>query len=182
MLGEGGTYMQPETQDFIVGKKSKYKGKAKTGRKTGFRMQAWQKQLIQSRADCIELEKSNAILQKLGDIISSNVNTLFEIDGKQMKLLGCNMRLPSNLRTFLFQHEDFGWKENFDTQFLYDGILNGTVIPQDIFLQKEVFRLLIQHAPYYLKEKALHMWQETQIVLCEKPQQLFFFQVEEEAN
>jgi hypothetical protein len=172
--------MRPETQNFTVGRKSQYKGKkTKTGRKTGFRMQEWQKQLIQSRADCIELEKANGILKKVGDIISDNVNTIFVIERRRMKLLGCNTRLPSNIRTFLFQHEDFGWKENFDTQFLYDGILNGTVIPQDMFLQKEVFMLLIQHAPYYLKEKALNMWQETPIASYGKSQQLFFFPVEE---
>lgn len=124
--------------------------KMKTGRKSGYRMPSWNKALLASRRDCLELEAINAVLRTVGEALTAAVSggdaefffTAPNGCRKNLLLVGKNSKHAANQRSFLFTDLDTGFRVNFVTQEIYDGLVSGTFSPESESVRERLYRIL----------------------------------------
>lgn len=141
------------------------KAKKKTGRKMGYKMPSWNKALLASRRDSISLEAANLVLAKIGEALTAAVKSedakfIFTAPSgkkKNLVLVSCNEKSPSNQRMFLFKEADTRVRVNYVTQEIYDGIISGgfTPVTPDV---KEALYEIIATSPEmqeHIRERAM---------------------------
>lgn len=141
------------------------KEKQKTGRKKGYRMPKWKKDLQSSLRDYRSIQAVNSVMTRIGEVLteaaeSQNAEFIVTTHGgkkkKTMVLVWFNEKQTPNNRTFLFMDPELNARTSFPTQEIYNGIISGGFSPVTPIVRERLFRVILEspEVQTHIRERA----------------------------